>query len=66
MVTVYKMPFAAALIISMVGSCALGISIEKTAYRPLRKSNRIAPLISAIGASIFLQNAVLMLVGPQS
>ncbi|HHX22891.1 MAG: branched-chain amino acid ABC transporter permease [Tepidanaerobacteraceae bacterium] len=66
MVTVYKMPFAVALIISMVGSCALGISIEKTAYRPLRKSNRIAPLISAIGASIFLQNAVLMLVGPQA
>lgn len=66
MVTVYKLPFVLALIVSMAGSCLLGISIEKAAYRPLRKANRIAPLISAIGVSIFLQNAVLMLVGPQA
>ncbi|HHY71244.1 MAG TPA: branched-chain amino acid ABC transporter permease [Thermoanaerobacterales bacterium] len=66
MVSVYKLPFVIALLISMVGSCLLGITVEKTAYKPLRKANRIAPLISAIGVSIFLQNTVLMLVGPQA
>ncbi len=66
MVSVYKLPFFAALLISMIGSCILGIIIEKAAYKPLRKANRIAPLISAIGVSIFLQNAVLMIAGPQA
>ena len=53
MVTVYKVPFPIALLISMAGSCILGVCIEKAAYKPLRKANRIAPLISAIGVSIF-------------
>lgn len=66
MVTIYKLPFTLALLIGMAGSCLLGITIEKVAYKPLRKANRIAPLISAIGVSIFLQNAVLMLAGPQA
>ncbi len=66
MVTVYKLPFALALIISMAGSCLLGVLIEKAAYKPLRKANRIAPLISAIGMSIFLQNLALLLAGPQA
>ena len=66
MVSVYKLPFIVALLLSMAGSCLLGIIIEKIAYKPLRKANRIASLISAIGVSIFLQNAVLMLAGPQA
>jgi branched-chain amino acid transport system permease protein len=48
----------AALIIS-AGLCALyGFSIERVAYRPLRGSFRLAPLISAIGMSILLENYV--------
>jgi branched-subunit amino acid ABC-type transport system permease component len=35
-----------------------GWTIERVAYRPLRGSFRLAPLISAIGMSIFLQNFV--------
>jgi len=35
-----------------------GWAVERTAYRPLRGSTRLAPLISAIGMSIFLQNMV--------
>ena len=66
MVSVYKLPFIVALLLSMVGACLLGIIIERIAYKPLRKANRIASLISAIGVSIFLQNAVLMLAGPQA
>ncbi|HHY13544.1 MAG TPA: branched-chain amino acid ABC transporter permease [Thermoanaerobacterales bacterium] len=65
MVTVYKLHFIVALLLSMVFSCIIGITIEKVAYKPLRQASRIAPLISAIGMSIFLQNAILMLAGPQ-
>lgn len=38
----------------------LGVLIERVAYRPLRHAPRLAPLISAIGVSIFLQQAVLL------
>jgi len=50
----------AALIASMIITSAYGYSIERVAYRPLRSSNRLIALISAIGVSIFLQNAVLL------
>ncbi len=46
--------FAAAIIVTST----YGYSIERVAYRPLRNSNRLIPLISAIGMSIFLQNSV--------
>src|SRR5262247_2645072 len=44
---------------------ALGVGIERFAYRRLRDAPRIAPLISALGVSIFLQNTALLLWGPQ-
>ena len=51
-----------ALLIVLVAAMAItalyGWSIERIAYRPLRGSFRLAPLISAIGVSIFLQNYV--------
>ena len=43
----------------------LGVAIERFAYRPLRNAPRIAPLITAIGISFFLENAVLLLFGTQ-
>src|SRR5215213_8099136 len=46
------------LIVSMLITAAYGWSVERIAYRPLRGSFRLAPLISAIGMSIFLQNYV--------
>ncbi|VDC19902.1 branched-chain amino acid ABC transporter permease [Pseudogemmobacter humi] len=46
------------LIITMLFCVAWGWSIEKIAYRPLRGSFRLAPLITAIGISIVLQNFV--------
>lgn len=46
-------------------SALVGYLIEKIAYRPLRNAPRLIPLISAIGASIFLQNAAQLLFGPQ-
>jgi branched-chain amino acid transport system permease protein len=49
-----------ALAIVLVGTvfftAAYGWTVERVAYRPLRAAPRLAPLISAIGMSIFLQN----------
>ena len=42
----------------MAFTSAYGWTVERLAYRPLRGSFRLAPLISAIGMSIFLQNYV--------
>ncbi len=46
------------LVLAMVLTAAWGWAIERIAYRPLRGSFRLAPLISAIGMSIVLQNLV--------
>ncbi len=46
---------------AMAGSGILGVTIERFAYRPLRNAPRIAPLISAIGVSFFLQATALLL-----
>lgn len=46
------------LILSITLTSAYGWSVERMAYRPLRSAPRLAPLISAIGMSIFLQNMV--------
>jgi branched-chain amino acid transport system permease protein len=46
---------------AMLGSGILGVVIERFAYRPLRNAPRIAPLISAIGVSFFLQASALLI-----
>ena len=50
------------LLIAMVGTGFLGAGLERFAYRPLyiRGATRLGPLISAVGASLFLQNAVML------
>jgi branched-chain amino acid transport system permease protein len=50
---------------AMLGAGVLGVVIERFAYRPLREAPRIAPLISALGVSFFLQNSALLLFGSQ-
>jgi branched-chain amino acid transport system permease protein len=47
--------------VSMAGSGALGVAIERVAYRPLRNAPRIAPLISALGVAFFLESSVQLL-----
>jgi branched-chain amino acid transport system permease protein len=49
---------AVVLLAAMVASVATALVLERLAYRPLRNAPRLAPLISAIGASIALQEAV--------
>jgi branched-chain amino acid transport system permease protein len=51
------------LIVAVTLTALYGWSVERIAYRPLRGSSRLAPLISAIGMSVFLQNYVLLLQG---
>lgn len=51
---------------AMAGSALLGFLIERIAYKPLRHAARLAPLISAIGVSIFLQNLVFLFISNQS
>lgn len=46
--------------VAMVVCGILAVGIERLAYRPLRRAPRLAPLISAIGMSILLQNAVFL------
>jgi branched-chain amino acid transport system permease protein len=47
-----------AIAIGMVGAGALAMVVERIAYRPLRGAPRLVPLISAIGVSFFLQDAI--------
>jgi len=51
------------LLVAVLLTAVYGWTVERVAYRPLRGSTRLAPLISAIGMSIFLQNFVLLLQG---
>lgn len=51
-----------AFLVAMIISSALGALLERIAYRPLRNAPRLAPLISAIGASIFLQNVMMLII----
>jgi branched-chain amino acid transport system permease protein len=61
-------PFLAVLIAFAVGmgiSTGSGVLLERIAYRPLRNAPRLVPLISAIGASFFLQNVALLMFSSQ-
>lgn len=53
-----------ATLIAMVVCAALNFTIEKLAYRPLRNSPRLAPLITAIGVSILLQTLAMIIWKP--
>ena len=62
------MPVAIALLVMMIVAMLVtslyNWTIEKVAYRPLRGSFRLAPLITAIGMSIALSNFVQVTQGP--
>lgn len=58
--------FFIAMLISMIVSAGLGMIIERVAYKPLRKANRLAPLLSAIGVSFILSNLAAFLWGTKS
>lgn len=53
------------LMVAVLVCAALGFTIERVAYRPLRHAPRLAPLITAIGVSIVLQNVAMIIWGRQ-
>src|SRR3977135_2304654 len=53
-------------VLAAAGVGALGVAIERFAYRPLRDAPRIAPLITALGVSFFLENTAQLLFGAQT
>ncbi len=65
-ITNVALAFVVVLIGSMVVTALWSWAIERVAYRPLRGSFRLAPLISAIGMSIFLSNFVQVVQGPRN
>ncbi len=56
--------FAGIFVFSMLVSMTIAVLVERIAYRPLRRAPRLVPLITAIGASFFLQYFFRGLFGP--
>ncbi|MCP3935792.1 MAG: branched-chain amino acid ABC transporter permease [Actinomycetia bacterium] len=52
------------ILVCTLVSMATAVIMERVAYRPLRGSPRLIPLITSIGVSFFIQNAVILLFGP--
>jgi len=65
-ITSVALAFAIVLVAAMAITALWNWAIERVAYRPLRGSFRLAPLISAIGMSIFLSNMVQVIQGPRN
>ena len=60
-ITVLNLPWIPAVIVAIASTAALGVLIDRIAYRPLREAPRISALISAIGVSFFIENICLVL-----
>lgn len=56
--------FIPAFFLALVAAAGVGLCMERLAFRPLRGSNPLIPLIAAIGVSIFLQDLARLLFGP--
>ncbi|MGE4412849.1 MAG: branched-chain amino acid ABC transporter permease [Candidatus Caldatribacteriota bacterium] len=54
---------AAAILIAAAGTGILGLIVERIAYRPIYPAGRLPAVVSALGASIFIQNAIMVIWG---
>ncbi len=59
-------PVLAVFVLTMLGCALLNVSIERIAYRPLRAAPRLAPLITAVGVSFFLEGVLFLWNGPSN
>lgn len=57
------LPFLPTLLLSMVLTAALGVVIERVAYKPLRRASRLSAVITALGVGLLLENGMLALTG---
>lgn len=64
-ITAMNLPFLAALALAMIFAACVGITMDKIAYKPLRKAPKISLLITAIGMSFFIQNLFNILFGAE-
>ncbi len=64
--TCLDLPFGVMLPLTMVLTALVGMTIERIAYRKLRKAQRMSLVITALGVGIFLENFVRLIVGPQT
>ncbi|MBS5882190.1 MAG: branched-chain amino acid ABC transporter permease [Lachnoanaerobaculum sp.] len=62
-ISVLGLPVPVALLVTVIVCSVLGVLIEKIAYKPLRKAQPLAVLITAIGMSFFLQSSSLLIFG---
>ncbi|MDR2342298.1 MAG: branched-chain amino acid ABC transporter permease [Campylobacteraceae bacterium] len=62
-ISVFGLPFSAAVLLAIIGGSILGILTDKIAYKPLREAPKISLLITAIGISYFLENLFNVLFG---
>ena len=62
-IAINSMGLPVAIVLSVIVCTVLGMVIERVAYKPLRHASKLAVLITAIGASYFLQNVALLLFG---
>lgn len=56
---------ALAFIVAVIVVGGVGVVLEFTAYRPLRKADRLAAVVSALGASLLIENGIMLIWGPQ-
>ena len=59
------LPFPVAIILSMIIAALIGVTIERAAYRPLRRATEETTLITSFAVSILLQNLAMMIFSPQ-
>ncbi|WP_320033611.1 branched-chain amino acid ABC transporter permease [Campylobacterota bacterium DY0563] len=62
-IDVLGLPFTLSILLAVTLSAALGMLMDKVAYKPLREAPKISLLITAIGISFFLENAFTVFVG---
>ena len=60
-IALFHLPWPLAMAGAVVVTAAVGIAVDRVAYRPLRDAPRISALISAIGVSFFLQNLAIVI-----
>ncbi|WP_321930547.1 MULTISPECIES: branched-chain amino acid ABC transporter permease [Paraburkholderia] len=53
-----------AFIVAVIVVAICGMLLERIAYRPLRNANRLSPMVSALGASMLIENGMMLIWGP--
>lgn len=62
-VSIFMLPWYVSFLLTIIVTALLGMLIEKVAYYPLRDAPRITVMVSAIGASFFIQNLAVVIFG---